>query len=85
MRRDKNSKSFPSRSITAPAATEVGWHGESGKDNVLAIMGRKGTLPVTIHLLPPLRSVATARRLAQDEREDARVAPRPLHRRKPQL
>jgi 1-acyl-sn-glycerol-3-phosphate acyltransferase len=36
------------------ARTEVGWWHEPGKDNVLRILGRKGRLPVTIHLLDPL-------------------------------
>ena len=51
------------------AATEVGWHGESGKDNVLRIMGRKGTLPVTIHLLPPLDRTSDRKALAQMARD----------------
>jgi 1-acyl-sn-glycerol-3-phosphate acyltransferase len=37
-----------------PAATEVGWHGESGRDNVLRLLGRSGSLPVTVRVLPPL-------------------------------
>jgi 1-acyl-sn-glycerol-3-phosphate acyltransferase len=36
------------------AAPEVGWYNEPGKQNILRILGRKGTLPVTIHLLQPL-------------------------------
>ncbi|GAA4722526.1 1-acyl-sn-glycerol-3-phosphate acyltransferase [Sphingomonas lutea] len=32
----------------------VGWYQEPGKRNVLRILGRRGTLPVTIHLLDPL-------------------------------
>jgi len=51
------------------AATEVGWHGESGKDNVLRIMGRKGTLPVTVHLLPPLDRTSDRKALAQQARD----------------
>lgn len=37
-----------------PAAAEIGWHGESGKSNVVRILGRSGTLPVTVRLLEPL-------------------------------
>ena len=37
-----------------PAATEISWHGKSGKDNVLQILARSGTLPVTVRLLAPL-------------------------------
>jgi 1-acyl-sn-glycerol-3-phosphate acyltransferase len=47
------------------AASEVGWHGESGKDNVLRILGRKGTLPVTVHLLPALDRTSDRKALAQ--------------------
>ena len=36
------------------AAPEIGWLGESAKENVLRILGRRGTLPVTIRLLGPL-------------------------------
>jgi 1-acyl-sn-glycerol-3-phosphate acyltransferase len=52
-----------------PAASEVGWHGERGKDNVLRILGRKGTLPVTVHLLPPLDRTSDRKALAQSARE----------------
>ena len=31
------------------AAAEVGWWQEPGKDNVLRMLGRRGTLPVTVH------------------------------------
>ena len=51
------------------AAIEVGWHGESGKDNVLRILGRKGTLPVTVHLLPTLDRTSDRKALAQAARE----------------
>jgi 1-acyl-sn-glycerol-3-phosphate acyltransferase len=51
------------------AAPEIGWWEESGKDNVLRLLGRHGTLPVTVRLLDPLsrdgdRKQLTA--LAQD-------------------
>ena len=52
-----------------PMATEVGWHGESGKDNVLRILGRRGTLPVTVHLLPPLDRTSDRKALAQKARD----------------
>lgn len=51
------------------AATEVGWHGESGKDNVLRILGRRGSLPVTVHLLPPLDRTSDRKALAFAARE----------------
>src|SRR4029453_1255930 len=52
-----------------PAAIEVGWHGESGRENVLRILGRKGTLPVTVHLLRPLDRTSDRKALAQAARE----------------
>ena len=36
------------------AAPEVGWLQEPGKDNILRILGRRGTLPVTVNLLTPM-------------------------------
>ena len=51
------------------AATDVGWHGESGKENVLRILGRKGTLPVTVHLIPPLDRTSDRKALAQKARD----------------
>jgi 1-acyl-sn-glycerol-3-phosphate acyltransferase len=53
----------------AEAATGVGWHGESGKENVLRILGRKGRLPVTVHLLPSLNRTSDRKALAQAARE----------------
>src|SRR4051812_23903180 len=35
------------------ASREVGWWQEPGKDNVLRILGRRGALPITVHLLKP--------------------------------
>jgi 1-acyl-sn-glycerol-3-phosphate acyltransferase len=52
-----------------PAAREVGWYNESGKDNVLRVLGRKGTLPTTLHLLPPLERSADRKHLAHQARE----------------
>ena len=51
------------------AARELGWHGESGKDNVLRILGRKGRLPVTVRLLPPLDRTSDRKALALAARE----------------
>ena len=36
------------------ARTEVAWWHEPGTDNVLRVLGRKGSLPVTVRLLDPL-------------------------------
>jgi len=51
------------------ATGEVAWFGESGRDNVLRILGRRGTLPVTVHALAPLDRAGDRKRLAQEARE----------------
>jgi 1-acyl-sn-glycerol-3-phosphate acyltransferase len=51
------------------AASEIGWWDEPGKDNVLRLLGRKGTLPVTISLLEPLDRGGDRKKLAQEARE----------------
>ncbi|MEO8175357.1 MAG: lysophospholipid acyltransferase family protein [Sphingomicrobium sp.] len=51
------------------AASEVGWYGESAKDNVLRIAGRKGTLPVIVRLLPPMPPEPDRKLLAHHARE----------------
>jgi 1-acyl-sn-glycerol-3-phosphate acyltransferase len=52
------------------AAAEVGWWEESGKDNVLRLFGRRGTLPVTVRVLPPLDRSGDRKQLAEDAREE---------------
>jgi 1-acyl-sn-glycerol-3-phosphate acyltransferase len=47
-----------------PAAPEIGWHGERGKDNVLRVLGRKGNLPTVVRVLPPLEPSGDRKRLA---------------------
>jgi 1-acyl-sn-glycerol-3-phosphate acyltransferase len=48
------------------AAAEVGWFDEEpGKDNVLRLLGRRGTLPVTVHLLEPLDRTGDRKQLAR--------------------
>jgi lyso-ornithine lipid O-acyltransferase len=51
------------------AAAEVGWWQEPGKDNVLRLVGRKGTLPVTVRILPPLDRSGDRKQLAHEARE----------------
>jgi len=46
------------------AAAEVGWWEEPGKANVLRILGRRGTLPVTVKLLAPLDRSGDRKQLA---------------------
>lgn len=46
------------------AASEIGWWEEPGKDNVLRLLGRRGTLPVTIHRLDSLGRDGDRKQLA---------------------
>ena len=52
-----------------PAASEIGWYQHSGKENVLRLLGRKGTLPVTVQILAPLDRAGDRKQLTQDARE----------------
>lgn len=53
------------------AAGEVGWYGEEpGMDNVLRILGRRGSLPVTVTVLGPLDRSGDRKRLAAVAREE---------------
>ena len=51
------------------AAVEIAWWHEPGKDNVLRLLGRRGTLPVTVSLLPPLDRAGDRKRLAAEARD----------------
>lgn len=51
------------------AATEVSWFDEKAMDNVWRLLGRRGTLPVAIHLLSPLDRSLDRKQLAQAARE----------------
>ena len=51
------------------AAAEVGWYQEPGKNNVLRLLGRKGALSVTVHLLPALDRAADRKQLAHAARD----------------
>lgn len=52
------------------AREEFGWFGaEPGKDNVLRLLGRRGTVPVTVHLLPPLDRSGDRKQLTHQARE----------------
>jgi 1-acyl-sn-glycerol-3-phosphate acyltransferase len=52
-----------------PAAAEIGWWEESGRENILRLLGRRGTLPVTVHILPALDRSNHRKQLAQEARE----------------
>ncbi len=51
------------------AAAEVGWWEEPGKDNVLRLLGRRGTLPVMVRVLPQLDRSGDRKQLAENARE----------------
>jgi 1-acyl-sn-glycerol-3-phosphate acyltransferase len=51
------------------AAAEIGWWQESGKDNVLRLLGRRCALPVTVHLLEPLDRSGDRKELAHQARK----------------
>ena len=51
------------------AAAELGWFEESGKNNVLRILGRPGTLGVTVRLLAPLDRGGDRKQLTHQARE----------------
>ncbi len=48
-----------------PATTEISWFGTSGRDNVLQVLRRRGTLPVTVTILPPLERSGDRKTLAR--------------------
>jgi 1-acyl-sn-glycerol-3-phosphate acyltransferase len=52
-----------------PARTDVSWWEEPGKDCVLRILGRPGTIPVTVTVLPPLDRALDRKQLTHAARE----------------
>jgi 1-acyl-sn-glycerol-3-phosphate acyltransferase len=50
------------------AVHDVAWFEETGMENVLRVLGRRGTLPVTIHALEPLDRAGDRKRLTQEAR-----------------
>lgn len=56
-----------------PAASEIGWYDEPGKSNILRILGRRGTLPVTVRILDPI-SAADRKSLTIDARSAIEAA-----------
>lgn len=51
------------------AAAEIGWFDHPGKENVLRLLGRSRTLPVTVHVLSPLNRSLDRKQLAHEARE----------------
>ena len=52
-----------------PATAEVAWFEEPGLDNVRRIVGRRGQLHVTVHVLPPLDRSLDRKQLTHEARE----------------
>jgi 1-acyl-sn-glycerol-3-phosphate acyltransferase len=51
------------------ATADIGWWEEPGKNNVLRLLGRRGNLPVTVRLLPPLDRSGDRKQLTEDARD----------------
>jgi 1-acyl-sn-glycerol-3-phosphate acyltransferase len=51
------------------ARTDVCWWHEPGMQNVMRVLGRRGSLPVTVHLLDPLDRSGDRKQLAHQARE----------------
>ena len=51
------------------AAAEIGWYHEPGKHNVVRMLARLGTLPVTVNVLGPLNRSGDRKQLAIEARE----------------
>jgi lyso-ornithine lipid O-acyltransferase len=51
------------------AAADIGWWDEDGKANVLRLLGRRGTLPVTVSILEAIDRSSDRKQLAQDARD----------------
>ena len=52
-----------------PAAPEIGWFHEPGRSNIMRVLNRAGTLPVTLHVLVPLNRAADRKQLTHAARE----------------
>jgi 1-acyl-sn-glycerol-3-phosphate acyltransferase len=50
------------------ASAEIGWWDEPGKDNILRILSRRGTLPVTVRLLDSLERSGDRKQLTESAR-----------------
>ena len=51
------------------AAAEIGWWHENAKNNILRLLGRRGTLRVDIHLLPALDRAGHRKHLSTEARQ----------------
>ena len=60
---------FPVAVDYGTSAAEICWYHEPGKDNILRLLGRRGSLPVTVRVLAPLDRAGDRKRLAHEARE----------------
>ena len=51
------------------SAAEIGWYDEPGMHNVMRLLRRRGTLPVTLHVLEPLDRSGDRKQFAHEARE----------------
>jgi 1-acyl-sn-glycerol-3-phosphate acyltransferase len=51
-----------------PAAAEIGWWEEPGRDNVLRLLGRARILEVTVRLLPPVDRAGDRKQITEEVR-----------------
>jgi 1-acyl-sn-glycerol-3-phosphate acyltransferase len=51
------------------AIGDIAWFEETGMENVMRVLGRKGTLPITVHALAPLYRTGDRKRLCADARD----------------
>lgn len=65
----KDIKIRPAAVDYGEAAAEIGWWHENGRDNILRLLGRRGTLAVNIQLLPTLDPGGHRKHLSARARE----------------
>ena len=51
------------------AIGDIAWFEETGMENVLRVLGRKGTLPISVHALAPLERTGDRKRLCAKARD----------------
>jgi 1-acyl-sn-glycerol-3-phosphate acyltransferase len=51
------------------ALADIVWFQEPGMSNLLRVLGRRGKVPVTVHVLPPLDRALDRKQLAHEARE----------------
>lgn len=51
------------------ATRDISWHGETGRENMLRVLGRKGRFAVTVNLLSPVERGNDRKSLARETRE----------------